>query len=1058
MNIIVMMKYFYKNIYGMNNHKNSFVMMHWETIGIKNDYLTSKDMFYKRYNNFDLECYKIYNSGLIKNGINTEELLLKHYWHYGYDENRIINDVKINENFKTVLKHYKIRYAIYPENKNYDILIKTYNLKTTIQLMNTIILIDPTIEMFNNLETCCIFVLLTHSYDVNKYIELQNIINKELINILLTFCSTFYQYNMLSNINCKKIFIECGNKKPIYLNNYDEIFGNKKIQLQYNEIIKKYDERILFYNDINSNLDNNHTCFIIINLTNKDTDILKKKSISYIENNTNDNFEMKIKNNEDIIGYINTIDDKIDNKELKIDKNKLIKIKDNINKFINDISKYNKILILYDISKKMAQKETVNLFNLLNKIKIVSLCDNKDFDLINNNYDLIITKNPLNTDQLNLIKELNIDIIYLVSSIDRCKYDDIEIINMIKHYKSYSNDFNFIKRISNKGLSVKLFYDNLVNCNEIEKLGSYVKKYKYCIASDGQYDMKRSINKLLEYYQYNKDKFVITGTNTNLCNNLIECIISTTNEIMKETEILCIDHRDFLYNVDVVDALLYGCKIINIKDIIFEPYIDIKNIESNIKNSESHIESNILLDILKCKKICILTSLDTYNKFENSIKDFMTDINFLGIDIITVILTNITKYLNNEKIKYIDIYDKVDIEKFVNDFINENYDMILDFNLVKLVNNQHDQIDQINQLNQLNQLKKLKKTVRIYNEIKTLEDINSYYINNKLKIFINFEPKDVPYGGGNSFTLNLCKYINKSKYFEYIFELNENTLIDIYLIVDFRKDGIFKKYSVNEIYKHKNKNKNGIIFYRVNDCDITRINGNREKDILKYFDKIDYFVFNSNFIKDYYFDKYDILITKPYSVIYNTTNNEYFNLIKEPIIHEKTRIVTHHWSDNINKGYDIYQQIYNIIKEKYNDNFEFVFIGRKYNDKYKNDIPKINGPYHGYQLAQNLKKCDIYVSASIYDACPMHILEGLSCGLPVLYIDHDGGGKDICNLSNEKIGESFKDINSFIDGLNRIYSNYNFYVNNIKKNIKLYNSNKCYADYCNLFIKQKLTK
>ena len=335
--------------------------------------------------------------------------------------------------------------------------------------MNTIILIDPTIEMFDNLENCCIFVLLTHSYDANKYIELYIInINKDLTNILLTFCSTFNQYNILSNINRKKIFIECVNtKKPIYLNNYDETLGNKKTQLQYNEIIKKYDERILFYNS-NDNIEN---C-IIINLTNKDTDILKKKSISYIGTNIDDNFEMKIKNNEDIIRYIYMIDEQIDNKELKIDKNKLIKIKDNINKFIDDISNYEKILIIYDITKKMAQKETINLFNLLNKIKIVSLCDTKDFDLFNNNnnnnnYDLIITKNPLNTDQLNIIKELNIDVIYLVSSIDRCKYDDTEITNMVKHYKSYSNDFNFIKKFSNKGLNVKLFYDNLVKCNEM---------------------------------------------------------------------------------------------------------------------------------------------------------------------------------------------------------------------------------------------------------------------------------------------------------------------------------------------------------------------------------------------------------------------------------------------------------------------------------------------------------------------------------------------------------------------------------------------------------------
>jgi hypothetical protein len=101
--------------------------------------------------------------------------------------------------------------------------------------------------------------------------------------------------------------------------------------------------------------------------------------------------------------------------------------------------------------------------------------------------------------------------------------------------------------------------------------------------------------------------------------------------------------------------------------------------------------------------------------------------------------------------------------------------------------------------------------------------------------------------------------------------------------------------------------------------------------------------------------------------------------------------------------------------------------------------------------------CHIYITASIYDACPMHVLEGLSCGLPILYIDHDGGARDICTMGN-KVGESFTDINSLIVGINKIKLNYNEYVENIKKNIDLYNSNKCYEKFCNLFIKQKINK
>ena len=67
------------------------------------------------------------------------------------------------------------------------------------------------------------------------------------------------------------------------------------------------------------------------------------------------------------------------------------------------------------------------------------------------------------------------------------------------------------------------------------------------------------------------------------------------------------------------------------------------------------------------------------------------------------------------------------------------------------------------------------------------------------------------------------------------YDLEEN--IDIYLIIDPFKDNKFKKYSLQDVIDY-NKNKNGKIIIRVNDCDKTRIitminHRSREYQIIK---------------------------------------------------------------------------------------------------------------------------------------------------------------------------------------------------------------------------------
>ena len=319
-----------------------------------------------------------------------------------------------------------------------------------------------------------------------------------------------------------------------------------------------------------------------------------------------------------------------------------------------------------------------------------------------------------------------------------------------------------------------------------------------------------------------------------------------------------------------------------------------------------------------------------------------------------------------------------------------------------------------------------------------------------IKLFINYKPENIAYGGGNVFSLNFINYIN-SKGINVVFELEEDT--DIYFMIDpFKGRGQsyrFKKYGLDDIVKFKKMN-GGKIFIRVNDCDKTRPNvkpeASRECKIFEHRKHISYFVFNSDFIRKHYHDNHEELKSIPHTVIYNGGNEEHFYPDLEYKPKKKLKIVTHHFSTNMFKGYDIYYKLHKFYENR--TDYEFVFIGRAFNTEKPEyaDVP-IVGPYSGKELGDCLRECDIYVTASKYDSGPMHVVEGVLAGLPMLYIDCDGGGRDLCELPKEKIGEKFSTFYELVDKIEIIRDYYETYRNNVIKNKEIYYNSKCMEDY-----------
>jgi len=350
-----------------------------------------------------------------------------------------------------------------------------------------------------------------------------------------------------------------------------------------------------------------------------------------------------------------------------------------------------------------------------------------------------------------------------------------------------------------------------------------------------------------------------------------------------------------------------------------------------------------------------------------------------------------------------------------------------------------------------------------YCEKKNMKAINTNVVDNivsynkKIKIFINFKPNEKQsYGGGNISVYYLAKAID-SYYSNFDLTYELETDIDIYLIIDpFKCKERFKKYSLDDVISHRNtNNENGKIVIRVNDCDKTRLvtdnSRSREYQIIKNIDEFDYMIFNSDFIKEYYQTKIpnNKLENIENRVIINGCDNTLFTNNDKTINNNSWKIVTHHWSDNMNKGYDTYLKLWNYCNKS--NIFDFIFIGKNVPLMFKN--VKVHGPYVGKELNDKLNDCHIYVTDSRYDSCPNHVLEAISCGLPILYSNVVGGAKELCQLPPYKIGEMYEDYDDLLKKIDLIRNNYDFYRENIKKSIHLYDIKYCANKYLSSFTK-----
>lgn len=311
-----------------------------------------------------------------------------------------------------------------------------------------------------------------------------------------------------------------------------------------------------------------------------------------------------------------------------------------------------------------------------------------------------------------------------------------------------------------------------------------------------------------------------------------------------------------------------------------------------------------------------------------------------------------------------------------------------------------------------------------------------------MKISIGSKIVNGPWGGGNLFVKNLTNFLQKNGH-EVIYDLGDRD-IDLILLTDPRSrkesSSTFNHQDIQSYKKYINSNV--AVVQRINECDERKNTEGTNKIYLEASDTADHVIFVSSWLRDLYINigmeksKTSVVLAGSNADIFNDKNSA---KLKD---NEKVKIVTHHWSSHENKGFKIYKMIDDMLAQSpWKDLIEFAYIGNT-SEKYEFKNSTIIPPLAGKELARELKKYHIYVTASINEPSGNHHIEAAQCGLPILYLE-SGGIPEYC----KGFGVGFKE--DFEEKLNLIIKDFDTYKEKMKD--YPFNSEKMCEEFFTIF-------
>lgn len=285
-------------------------------------------------------------------------------------------------------------------------------------------------------------------------------------------------------------------------------------------------------------------------------------------------------------------------------------------------------------------------------------------------------------------------------------------------------------------------------------------------------------------------------------------------------------------------------------------------------------------------------------------------------------------------------------------------------------------------------------------------------------VAFTMRPVPGPWGGSSVFVKQFARYLRRQGY-RVCFRMDES--VDVVVLVDPRSDLQYKSIDVSEIREFRQRFGRVKVLHRVNECDLRKGTDFMDRLLAEANPLADYTVFISEWLRDHHASRW-FDSNRPHGVVYNGADPRFFHPVGGAVLrgNEPFRIVSHHWAGSRIKGFDVYEKLDQMIADGKVRDAKLVIIGRWPEDiRWK--TAELHPPTHGADLGNQLRRCHAYITASQWEPCGMHHVEGAQCGLPLMY--HEDGGGIV--EAGRKYGVGFRDdVAAAIETLRKDYPAY----------------------------------
>ena len=285
-----------------------------------------------------------------------------------------------------------------------------------------------------------------------------------------------------------------------------------------------------------------------------------------------------------------------------------------------------------------------------------------------------------------------------------------------------------------------------------------------------------------------------------------------------------------------------------------------------------------------------------------------------------------------------------------------------------------------------------------------------------MKVAIGQRIKEGPWGGGNRFAAALAEAL-VARGDAVVFDLADAD-IDIIVVTDPRARNPAATILPGAVQRYVAwRNPRALVLHRINECDERK--GTRTMNFrLRLANACaDHTVFIGAWLEDLAVWRR----TGPSTVIRNGADTRIFDADgyrpwdgAGPL-----RLVTHHWGGHWRKGFDVYRQLDAMLAgEGGRERITFTYIGNLpagFSFEAVRHLP----PLGGADLADELRRHHVYLTASMNEPAGMHHIEGALCGLPLLY-RRSGALPEYC----DGFGEAFDGPGTFEAALSAMRRNY----------------------------------